>query len=155
MQALEHYIAPFFSLGTCNSSLCTPGTVLRQPMLHLAKGSTARKLGSWPIPLTRVYVAFRRRPAATSFVQDLFGLVVQAPCPVDYQDSSSADDSASAAVPAAGAPAPAAGGPASAAANSDPAAAQAPSLRMNGQVRLMRLCAAVMKTTINRLRRNC
>ena len=33
-------------------------------------------------------VSLRRRPAATSFVQDLFGLVVQAPCPVDYQDSS-------------------------------------------------------------------
>ena len=40
----------------------------------------------------------RRRTAATSFVQDLFGLVVQAPCPVDYQDSA-AEGGAPAAAP--------------------------------------------------------
>ncbi len=97
-------------------------------------------------------------------MQDLFGLVVQAPCPVDYQDSSSADGSAPAAATASGAPvsAAAANGPASAAAaNGDegkaqqgraeaaedgqawrrqPVAAQTPSPRANGQVSSVARC---------------
>ena len=100
--------------------------------------------------LTRTRVPPCRRPAATSFVQDLFGLVVQAPCPVDYQDSA---NGASAGAPA-GAPASAAANGTASAANSDEAKAQgrpeaaddgqawrrqpvtpqAPSARPNGQV---------------------
>ena len=43
----------------------------------------------------------RRQGRPISFVQDLFGLLMQAPCPSDYQDSPPSADAAPASKPAA------------------------------------------------------